>query len=474
MQESKTIKASKFVTLPPEIKQKLVGSGLVIPINDKFFPHFGNRNKLVLIYGSYGNGKSKFVAQDLIEKCRQDKYFKCFYGRKVFNEVRKSFFDELATEIEERGLTNEFSYSRADNSTMIITHKNGNKFVPFGAENAKNLKSIKDASHIVCEEFDQFTDKDFGFLFSRLRTKKADTQFYGIFNTEPLHKIHWIRQHFFDVEKLDIEPLRIFGTYKENYFLDIIEYEQKLRIIAGGREHIFQSIANGEFGATLTINPFFYSFDYSIHYKPNHDFTINDGYIDLSFDFNKQPTTMVVAQKQKSGLYVFDLLQADHNTFIGKSPIQAVCQLFKQKYPTILPYRLRITGDASGRAGSADKTVNVNFYTEIKQSLGVFESQVSPYVRDANLPHKLSGEIINEMFRSLPIYFVGNTEILVNEVQSAEADVNGTLNEWKKKAGGHSVDALRYLFTDLWINTKPSDWRNKLNILKNEYRAINN
>lgn len=55
--------------------------------------------------------------------------------------------------------------------------------------------------HIVCEEFDQFTNKDFGFLFSRLRTEKAQTQFYGMFNTEPLVEGHWIRETFLTLSK---------------------------------------------------------------------------------------------------------------------------------------------------------------------------------------------------------------------------------------------------------------------------------
>ena len=91
------LKASKFIRLPKSLQIKLVRSSHVIPINDKFIPYFGSREKIILLYGSYGNGKSKFVAQDLIEKCMSDKYLKCVHGRKIYDEVRKSFSNRLKT-----------------------------------------------------------------------------------------------------------------------------------------------------------------------------------------------------------------------------------------------------------------------------------------------------------------------------------------------------------------------------------------
>jgi len=49
-------------------------------------------------------------------------------------------------------------------------------------------------------------------------------------------------------------------------------------------------------------------------------------------------------------------------------------------------------------------------------------------------------------------------------MESAQADEKNTLNTWKKEAGGHGVDAVRYLFTDLWFKAK--DWFNFINNMK--------
>lgn len=461
------IRASDYLTLPSDLAKKMVKIGLV-PINDAFYKYFGNKEPLILFYGSYGNGKSKFVAQDLIEKCRVEPYFKCFYGRKIYDRVRISLFDEFCTEIEERGLQKEFTYSRADNSSMVITHYNGNRLIPFGGDKPDTLKSIKDPTHIVCEEFDQFNEKDFGFLFSRLRTQKSYTQFIAMFNSEPIKNTHWIKSMFFDEsQKTGTKALKVFGTYKENYFINHEEYEEKLRAIANGREHIYQSIANGMFGITLNNNPFFYALDRKKHYTLN-PFELNlDYYVDLSFDFNKIPSTLVCGQMQVDGFHVFDLLMADLNTYVGKSALEAVCYSFVKKYPQILPSRLRITGDASGKAGSADRKVNQNYYTDISKNLRVSMSQIDPYIRGANLPHQVSGDMINAFFADVPIFFHEGAEQLFEEMEKAECDTDGTLNEWKKKSGGHAVDSVRYLITDLWIRGTVKDWRGKLMYLKN-------
>lgn len=441
--EAEIVRASKFVKLEKHEQEALVSTGLIIPINDNLITHFGNRSKIVLLYGSYGNGKSKFVAQDLIEKCRKDKYFKCFYGRKVYEDIRKSLFDELCTEIEERGLQREFTYSRRDNSTMIITHINGNKFIPYGASEAKNLKSIKDATHIVCEEFDQFNEKDFGFLYSRLRTKKSYTQFYGMFNTEPLIKGHWIREGLLKEQNSDI--LKIFGTYRDNYFIDQSEYEEKLRTIANGREHVYQSIANGELGINVNNNPFFYAYDDEFFIQERYKI-IGDEQWTISFDFNKTPCTLLVGNKIVNIYNIVDVILSDDN--IGNmTPLQYCCYIFEKKYiftNIINRYKLTITGDASGKSGSADMKANSNFYTAILEYLKCNKNQIK--VRSRNITHKESQEQCNRFLNKRVLLIFQSAEALTRDIEDAYV-TDGKLDDAKKKYGLHIVDAFRY-----WID----------------------
>jgi hypothetical protein len=140
--------------------------------------------------------------------------------------------------------------------------------------------------------------------------------------------------------------------------------------------------------------------------------------------------------------------------------------MFKNKYPQIQSYKIRVTGDASGRSGTADNKLNVNYYTTIKKELKLYDNQIDPFVRKANLAHGLSGLIINTFLTEVPIFFVGDALILLDEMERAESDEKQTLNTWKrdtaKSGGGHAVDSARYLITDLWINSNEKLWREKI------------
>lgn len=450
---SHVVRASKFIKLSTDERAQLLATGEFIPINDKFLPYFGNRDSVVFIYGSYGNGKSKFVCQDLVEKCRTDVYFKCFYGRKIFDRVRTTIYDEMVTEIEERRLSHEFNYSRADNSTMIITHKaTGNKFVPFGGDKPDSLKGIKDPSHILCDELDQFQEKDFGFLFSRLRKENVQTQFYGLFNTEPLIEGHWLRKML----ETNIMPItRIFGVYRENYFLNVEDYEQKLRLIANGREHVFQAIANGQFGVVINDNPFFYAYKKDLHYVYSKYKPTNEYFLDISFDFNITPCTALIGQhnRETRTFNVFDLILTDVNTRQGCSALKSLCLKIKEDYIDngfFVPYRIRVTGDASGRNGSTDQEINKTFYYTIREILGIPEQNF--YVRKSNLQHVTSAEVCNAVLTTIPTnhFTIFDIPELDTDINSAYVDAKGTLNEAKKKHGLHVVDAFRYLI-DFWF-----------------------
>jgi hypothetical protein len=63
----KPLEASLFKTLTEDLQEQLKLSG-VVPVNDIFFPLWDNQNKINLLYGSYGSGKSVFIIDKLIDK----------------------------------------------------------------------------------------------------------------------------------------------------------------------------------------------------------------------------------------------------------------------------------------------------------------------------------------------------------------------------------------------------------------------
>jgi len=100
---------------------------------------------------------------DLLEKCLNDQYFRCYFGRKILEDVRGTIHKTIVDRIRELGKEQLFYMSDAPNGTMIIKCKlNGNEFNPFGCNNPASLKSIKDPMHFLCDEYFLFA----GFCFN--------------------------------------------------------------------------------------------------------------------------------------------------------------------------------------------------------------------------------------------------------------------------------------------------------------------
>ena len=252
MQIATPVKASGFVKLPKALQEISLANN-ILPVNDVFYPVLNDESKILLLYGGYGSGKSIFVVDKLLDEAMSGGYFRCLYGRKVYDTIRISIFPTFTDRIEERGLKNQFKYSKADNSSMIITCiKTGATFTPFGADNIDKIKSVKDPSHIICEEMDQFSLVDFGVLVSRLRTPKVKSKLIGMFNTTMVKKDHWIKKVFFGKdtpeEFSEISITKIFCNYTDNYFLNIKEYEQTMWIGAAFNKQKFEEISQGLWG----------------------------------------------------------------------------------------------------------------------------------------------------------------------------------------------------------------------------------
>lgn len=463
MRELETLKASELFSFPAEVREALLSYKQAFVINDVFYDHFLTWDKINLLYGGYGSGKSNFVAQDLIEKSRIEKYFKCYYGRKVFDTVRGSCFETLYENIESLGLKDEFKYSTADNSSMIITHKEtGNKFVPFGADKADKLKSIKDPTHIWCEEFDQFEDGDpatgkkgdFALLFPRLRTQKAKTQFYATFNTDPVHSSHWIMKHFFPEmysgkDKMDDSVLdglsvkKVFANYTDNYFINQDEYYNQLKLAAAGNATILDAIARGAWGSLLNDNPWLFAWDTDKHTKERVDF-IPSYPIYVFIDVNNDPFEATLWQmsphkgQKDSFLHCFDM-------FSGKHKATDLGQKIKAKYPSSIMY---LGGDRSGQ--NEDVGRNQTIYSIIGGALGLHEKQL--LLQTHNLTHADSRMLCNTMLSNYPNTYICKEKCssLITQCEKARVDTKSSTPHKLLKDRGEfkndAFDSMRYMY----------------------------
>jgi phage terminase large subunit len=427
------VRSSGFIKLPEDMQKIAISNG-IIPINDVFYNHWNDDSKILLLYGGYGSGKSVFEVDKLLDECMNAEYFRCFYGRKVFDTVRISVFLTLTDRINERGLEDDFHFSKAENSSMIIKCKSsGGTFNPFGADNADKLKSVKDPSHIFCEELDQFTLKDFGVLMSRLRTPKVKSKFIGAFNTTAVKNDHWIKKTFFDDTKSEFSEFsitKVFCNYTDNYFLDKKEYEQTLWIASGFDKKKYEEIAAGLWGSNDNESPFVYTYD-EVKHTGNTEVNPNWELI-LSFDFNRDPITCLVAQHSGNSIRCIEQIK------LKNSNIYDLCEVIKTKYGK---YLLLVTGDATGRNSSALVKDNLNYFKIIKAQLNLGGLQMRQPVSNPTLIE--NRVLVNSAFYHLDIILdKENCKSLIFDIEHAMVLADGSLDKTDRKDITKQLDAL--------------------------------
>lgn len=434
MRKPTPVKASGFTQLPKVLQGIGIANGMY-PVNDVFYPVLTDESKILLLYGGYGSGKSVFIVDKLLDECMNDSYFRCFYGRKVMDTVRISVFLTLTDRIVERGLQSQFQYSKAENSSMIIRCiKTGGSFNPFGADNSDKLKSVKDPSHILCEELDQFTLKDFGVLISRLRTTKVKTRFMGLFNTTTVKPDHWLKSVFFsDNKEMDLSEYTIttvFCNYPDNYFLDRKEYEQTLWLAAGFNKQKFEEISQGLWGVAENNAPWAYCYSAASHVgrvSLNRSFDIK-----LSFDFNRDPITCGVFQDYGNEIRGIEQIK------LPNSNIYDLCDYINAKYSGVMKW---VTGDATGRASNALVKDNINYYTVIKSKLNISMNQIKVHTINPTLEE--NRVLVNSVLHTKKVTLdKDNCGPLIFDLEHAQVLADGSLDKTDRKDPTKQLDAL--------------------------------
>lgn len=407
------VKASGWLATELSKEERIILSkNGIVPINDIFFDSWEVRDQIQFYYGGRGGGKSVFIFQKLINQCRNDEYFKCFYGRKIFDTIRESCFATLVASIEDMGLKQEFRYSNTKNGSMVVTHiPTGNQFIPFGADNAKKLKSIKDPTVVYCEEFEEFEFDDFKELLPTLRTEKAETSLIAAFNTHNIFLDNWLIKLFFPdryegEEATDDQLLKgmtvykLFVNYYNNHFIDQESYKQVLWLAAGGKTALFEGMANGDFGVRENNAPWLFSYNEKKHVKSTLPF-LPSYPVYLSFDFNRMPVTCTAYQMSPTIGGRNSFVHAIRE-FKGNIQLQELCARIKAAYPYSILY---VTGDASGNRGDVGfDSKNATYYSMIKSYLNLNSRQF--YLNKKNLEHHDSRLICNTLLNQYPNFYI--------------------------------------------------------------------
>lgn len=181
--------------------------------------------------------------------------------------------------------------------------------------------------------------------------------------------------------------------------------------------------------------PFLYAFVTAKHeikeYTPNPHLPIT-----VSFDFNKNPVTCVVAQSiDGRTMVLFDELKIEN----GSTP--ELCERIQAKYPQFIG-NIFVTGDASGKNRSPLVRGSLNHYIIIKKSLLVKDYQFR--VRKQNISHINSRVLCNSVLQNANFSITSNCKEVLSDCANASVDDEGELIKTVKE-GRHYFDCLRYL-----------------------------
>jgi len=189
---------------------------------------------------------------------------------------------------------------------------------------------------------------------------------------------------------------------------------------------------------TENNNAFCYTYSPAKHNKPTK---INPQLeVKLSFDFNRDPITCLVAQD--NGVNIVNFIE---QIKLQNSNIYDLCDVIKAKYGRNL---LIVTGDATGRNSSALVKDNINYFKIIKAQLGLGDRQMKQPVSNPTLVE--NRVLVNSAFHHLDISIDPvNCKGLIFDLEHAAVLPDGSLDKSDRNDPTKQLDALdcaRYYF----------------------------
>ena len=90
-------------------------------INDYFLPFFQSEEKIQILYGGAGSGKSVAVMQKIVKICLEEEGTRVLATRKFLSSIRESIFKTFKTFIIDHGMEN---YVKINNTDMSFHFPN--------------------------------------------------------------------------------------------------------------------------------------------------------------------------------------------------------------------------------------------------------------------------------------------------------------------------------------------------------------
>lgn len=393
------------------------------------------KTRFVINYGGADSSKSWSQAQHEVKELMEGNT-NTLVLRKIAKESKESTYQQIKMVIEiwnEKANFNFLSeWQMIQNEVKYLP--NNRRFIFAGLDDVAKLKSIAGIGRIWGEEASEYNIDDH-FEINRRPRSGMNPQITYTFN--PISEKHWIKEHFFDTPQIRKKTTIIFSTVEDNQFAPEFRKEvlDDYRHYDINQYNIYRL---GQWGKPGVRRPFAFAFQ-DKHIAHGLQFDYND-VVCLSFDFNVDPITCLAAQHNNMGLKLKIRILKEFR--LPESDIFALCEEIKQHFKGTVYFR--VTGDASGAWRTAITKGNVNYYTIIKNELGLSNKQFSVPARNPGV--KNTRVLLNTLLMKVDFLVNDICRYLIDDLRYVEVNEYGEVDKIKAEKDGmnHLLDCLRY------------------------------
>lgn len=197
-----------------------------------YAPLFTTKARYIHLWGGRGRGGSYTASAYFLHLITCPEYFRGYFMREIFSDVRESLWRDFKDRIEESEDLDERNFDLNESQMSAVYPATGNLIMSKGFKKSAGnrtakLKSLAGATHVIIEEAEEIAEDDFRQLDDTLRSVKSDIQIIMIFN--PPSKSHWIWKRWYTLidapghvgyfqafPRKSPDLLSIFSTYQDN------------------------------------------------------------------------------------------------------------------------------------------------------------------------------------------------------------------------------------------------------------------
>lgn len=420
----------------------------MIKIPEIYIPYLYDDKPYQIWKGSRFSGKSWTKALFFLIRCISDNYFRLVFARDTQKNVRLSQY-QLFIDISKK--YDLYQYFYWQNTAMKITCKLNDNFMVGGSfEMPDTLRSTADVTDFWAEEpitrqFVMGKESFYDIVGSLRNSHGIPSRFHFTFN--PIDKNNFIYKDFFDEETKiykDEEVTILTANWYDNPFCpeSAKRFIEKLRVTNPAR---YEVDGLGMWGVSQNESPYFYAFDDNKHIETKSIKYNASLPLYLSFDFNIDPITCIVAQMmQGSFCHILKSYKIRNCTLIE------LCKRIKSDYPNAVYI---VTADPAGGARSAGyASVDTTMHNIIRTQLGISHSQMMrPQINYAGGTGWTDIRITcNTILQNHKSFKINQNECadLINDIRKATTDGDSDKlykTQGNTEYGMHLTDCFIYL-----------------------------